>query len=242
MKCCGGPGGLGAAYFESEVAQDVRAGLSVAYFGMKLHRPHLALRRFNGGDRAGGAGHQVEAGGKLYRFIAVRHPDRKLSGQALKQTRAVLDFDVGVSILALVGGANFSAQGVHHELKPVTDAEHGYAQFEHAWVRGRRVGVIHRGRAAGKNDADRGIAANFFQAGGAGEHHRKDVLFADAARDELGILRAKVEDDDGLGFHGRVSQIGGACKGAFETSVSISTRFVLGCQTVEGLGLMATVG
>jgi hypothetical protein len=27
-------------------------------------------------------------------------------------------------------------------------------------------------------------------------------LFADAARDELGILRAKVEDDDGLGFHG----------------------------------------
>jgi hypothetical protein len=32
-------------------------------------------------------------------------------------------------------------------------------------------------------------------------------LFADAARDELGVLRAKVEDDNGLGFHGRVSQI-----------------------------------
>jgi hypothetical protein len=27
-------------------------------------------------------------------------------------------------------------------------------------------------------------------------------LFADAARDELGILRAKVEDDDRRGFHG----------------------------------------
>jgi len=34
-------------------------------------------------------------------------------------------------------------------------------------------------------------------------------LFTDAARDELRILCAKVEDYDGLGFHGRVSQIAG---------------------------------
>jgi hypothetical protein len=34
-------------------------------------------------------------------------------------------------------------------------------------------------------------------------------LFTDAARDELGILRPEIEDDDGLGFHGRVSQIAG---------------------------------
>jgi hypothetical protein len=33
-------------------------------------------------------------------------------------------------------------------------------------------------------------------------------LFTDAARNQLGILRPKVEDDDRLGFHGRVSQIG----------------------------------
>jgi hypothetical protein len=44
-------------------------------------------------------------------------------------------------------------------------------------------------------------------AGVAGKHDREDFLFADAARDELRILRAKVEDDDcliqrGLGFHG----------------------------------------
>jgi hypothetical protein len=34
-------------------------------------------------------------------------------------------------------------------------------------------------------------------------------LFTNAARDELGILGAEVEDYDGLGFHGRVSQIAG---------------------------------
>jgi len=45
------------------------------------------------------------------------------------------------------------------------------------------------------------IAADFIQAGGAWEDDGKDVLFADAARDELRILRAKIEDDDGVGFH-----------------------------------------
>jgi len=33
-------------------------------------------------------------------------------------------------------------------------------------------------------------------------------LFADAARNQLRILRPKVEDDNGFGSHERVSQIG----------------------------------
>src|ERR1700680_3788799 len=113
-----------------------------------------------------------------------------------------------MAVLALIGGANLSTECVHHELQSVTNAEHGQTQFEYAGVRGRGVGVVNRGRAAGKDDAYRGITANLFQAGGTWEYHRKDVLFTDAARDELGILRAEVEDYDGLGFHGRVSQIG----------------------------------
>jgi hypothetical protein len=32
-------------------------------------------------------------------------------------------------------------------------------------------------------------------------------LFTDTARNQLRILRPKVEDNDRLGFHGRVSQI-----------------------------------
>jgi hypothetical protein len=32
-------------------------------------------------------------------------------------------------------------------------------------------------------------------------------LFADAAGDQLRVLGAEVEDNDRLGFHGRVSQI-----------------------------------
>ena len=184
-------------------------GLGVVYFGMELHRPHFSLGGFDGGHRVGRTGHQVEAGGKFHCFVAVRHPDGKFCGQAFEETGAVLDFDLGMTVLALVGGAHLAAQRVHHELESVADAKHGQAQLEHARIGGRRVGVIHRRGPAGKNDACRRVAANFFQRGGAGKHDGKDILFTDAARDELGILRAEIEDDDGLGFHGRVSQIVG---------------------------------
>ena len=147
------PGGFGAANSECEVAQDIRAQLGVADFGMELHCPHLSLGSFDGGHRTGRAGHEVKSGRQFDRFVAVRHPDGKPGGEAFEKTGAVLDLDVGMAVLALVGGANLATQGVHHELEPVTDAEHGQAQFEHAPVRGRRVGVIHRRGSAGKNDA-----------------------------------------------------------------------------------------
>ena len=114
-----------------------------------------------------------------------------------------------MTVLALVGGPHFTAQGVHHELQSIADAQHGQAQLQHARVGGRRISVIDRRRAAGKNNPDRGVAANFFQRGRAGEHYRENILFTDAARDELRILRPEIEDYDGLGFHGRVSQIAG---------------------------------
>jgi hypothetical protein len=125
----------------------------------------------------------------------------------LEEAGSVLDFNVGVSVLAVIGGPDFSTELMHHKLKSVTDAKHRYAQLEDPRVRGRRIGVIHRRWAARKNDSYRGIAADFFQAGGAGENHGKDILFTDAARDQLRILRTEVEDYDGLCFHGRVSQI-----------------------------------
>ncbi len=129
MKCCAVQVGLAPQMFESEVAQDVRARLGVAHFGMELHRPHLSLGCFDGGHRTGRAGHQVEAGGQFYRFIAVRHPDGKFCGEAFEKTRAVLDFDVGMAVLAFVGGAHFAAESVHHELQSVADAQHGQAQL-----------------------------------------------------------------------------------------------------------------
>ena len=164
----------------------------------------------------------MEAGGQFHRFVAVRHPDGKFCGQAFEKPGAVLDFHVGMAVLALVGGAHLAAERVHHELQSVADAEHRQAQLKHARIRRRRVGVIHRRRPAGKNDAHRRVAANFFQRGSAGKHHRKDILFTDAARDELGILRPEIEDDDGLVSTDEFLRLRSACKGA---AVGASLQF-----------------
>jgi hypothetical protein len=42
--------------------------------------------------------------------------------------------------------------------------------------------------------------------GRAGQHDGEDVQFANAARDELRVLRAKIQDDDRLGSHPLVWQ------------------------------------
>jgi hypothetical protein len=63
-------------------------------------------------------------------------------------------------------------------------------------VGGRRVGVVDRRRAAGEDDAERLVGLNFVERRRAGQHDGEDVLLADAARDELRILRAEIEDDE----------------------------------------------
>ena len=42
---------------------------------------------------------------------------------------------------------------------------------------------------------------NFAQRRRAGQHHGEDILLADAARNQLRILRPEVQDDDCLGVH-----------------------------------------
>src|ERR1700719_3363191 len=108
----------------------------------------------------------------------------------------MLNFNLSVAVLALSGGANFAAERVDHELQSVADTEHGDAEIEDALIRERRVFVVHRRRATRENDSYWRVAANFFQAGIEGKYDREDFLFADAAGDELRILRAEVEDYD----------------------------------------------
>ena len=103
-----------------------------------------------------------------------------------------------MAILALVGRAHLATQRVHHELQPITDAEHGHAQFEHARIGGGSIFVVHRPGRPRQNDSSRRIALHLIKLGRTRQHDGKNILFADATRDQLGILRAKIENDDGL--------------------------------------------
>jgi hypothetical protein len=148
----------------------------------------------------------------------VGHPD----GEKVRKSEeelgvGFLDLDFGVSVLALGCGTNFAAEGVNHVLQSVTDAEHGNAEIEDALVGMRSVVVVDGARASGENDSEGRVAANLVKGRVEGKNDREDFEFPDAARDELGVLRSEVEDDDcrvlvslierrlvrrRLGFHG----------------------------------------
>jgi hypothetical protein len=114
----------------------------------------------------------------------------------LKEKRTIFYFNIGVTVFAFVRGAHFAAQHVDHKLQAVTDAKHGQAEFEYSRVGVGGVLIVNRAGTSGQNDSDGRVAADFVQVGGAWENDGKDVLFTDAARNELGILRPKVEDND----------------------------------------------
>jgi hypothetical protein len=87
------------------------------------------------------------------------------------------------------------------ELQAVADAERGQAEFEDGGVGGRRVGVVDRAGSSGEDETEGLLGANLFDGCSAGKDDGEDVLLADAARDELGVLRTEVEDDDRGSVH-----------------------------------------
>ena len=84
------------------------------------------------------------------------------------------------------------------KLQSVADAEHGHCHVKNARIGGRSVTVIDRTRAAGKNDPDGRITLNLIERCRARQYYGENFQFADAPGDELRILRAEIEDDNGL--------------------------------------------
>ena len=90
---------------------------------------------------------------------------------------------------------------MHHEVEAITDSQHGLAHCEHTSIGLRSIRVVDRRGSARQDDADRRIAVDFVEGRRTRQDHGENVLFTDAARNKLGVLRTKVENDDGLGFH-----------------------------------------
>jgi len=192
----GCPVRFGAADIEHEVAEQFHALARVGDFRVKLDGPDAARLVGDAGEGVRGLRGEDEALGERLRFVAVAHPDLKRARQAGEERRLGDDVDLGMAVLARWGGLNFAAEVVHDELQAVADAEDGHAHREQRGVGSGRVGVVDRAGAAGENEAQRSEGADLVERRGAGKHDREDVEFADAARDELGVLRPKVQDDD----------------------------------------------
>src|SRR5690606_14057500 len=97
---------------------------------------------------------------------------------------------------------DLAAEQAAEQLHAVADPEHGDAELEDARIDRRGpLGVDARG-PPGEDDRLRLELAHTGELEGAGVDLAEDVLLADAPRDELGVLRAEVEDEDCRAGHG----------------------------------------
>ena len=182
-----------------EVPDDVLAVLRVRDLGVELRRVEPALRVLHRGDRSGaGARGDGEALGHGADAVAVAHPDLAGLGQAFEQSAARFrDRELGEPVLADVGLGDLAAEMQRHLLDAVAEAQDRDAELEDSGVHVRRALGVHARRAAGEDDR-RGCAARDLLGGDVERHDlRVDAGLADATRDELRVLRAEVEDEDG---------------------------------------------
>ena len=213
-----------------EVVQDRRAVRRVHDFEMELGGVEFALLVRDHGDRRVRRGtDRDEALRRPGHAIAVAHPYRITLTDlphAVIECRSLGDLDLGAAEFTMMPGFDRAAQLLRHGLLAVANAEYRHSGLKDRLRRKRCILVEHGGRSARKDHALRlEIAQRGF---GVLERHdlAVDVVFAHAPRDELGHLRAKIDNEDGVvGRHGGFS--GGRFGLSSQSSVHPARRRML---------------
>ena len=198
-KILGGPILFRAADADEKVADHFAAALGVKHFRVKLDAVEPAplvldtrIRRIFGNCSCD------EARRKFFQFVAVGIPDAQLLREPGEEFTGPLDGELTVAVFARLAVRHVAAEVVPHELHPVADTEHGDAEGKNLRIRVGRRFRVNALRTAREDDADHAVLAELRRRGRVVIDLRVDLALADAARDDLRELRAKVEDSDDL--------------------------------------------
>ena len=188
-----------AADVKKEAFDNLHPVFRVGHFGMELHAVKLLFRVRHGRDGAGiRAGDDAEPFGDLHHLVGMAHPAGVFFPHILEQRFFPAHPDIDQPVFPLGGRGDPAAQGVAHPLHAVANAQHRNTRFKNALGAAGRVFIQHAGRAAAEDDALGGQRLNLLQAGRIGQHLRINVRLAHPARDQLGILPAKIQNNDGF--------------------------------------------
>ncbi len=193
-----------------EVLEDRLAVLRVLDLGVPLHAVQPALVVGECGDRSVlRGGEHLEPLRRKRDRVAVAHPGglfRRLAVEegALAVGRSARDAHGGRAVLAAPGLGDLAAEGGGHDLEAVADAEHRHAELEDALVELRCAVVVDARRASGEHDARRVLGGHLGRRHCVRHDLGVDVRLANAAGDQLCVLRAEVDDEDRTGRCGRV--------------------------------------
>ena len=191
------PGLAAAGDLVEEVLEHLLAVLGVQHLGVPLHAGEAAVDVLERGDRGDvGRGQDGEALGRLRDRVAVRHPHLVLRRDALEEGAGLGDGDGRTSVLARAGVGDLAAEALGHELEAVAHAEDRDARGEDAGVDAGGVLGVDARRAAGQDDRLRLARQHLGDRHGVGHDLGVDPRLAHAPRDELGVLRPEVDDED----------------------------------------------
>jgi hypothetical protein len=132
----------------------------------------------------------------------VAHPYLETAREAGEETIRFEDLVRGFSELALVARDNYSAELLGEKLHPVADAQNRDAESKKTVRKIGAAGPADGIGASGEYHTSRVQRLDPLHRGGKGNYLAVDRKFAHAACDELGILRTKVEDQDGFAMNG----------------------------------------
>jgi hypothetical protein len=216
-----------AADIEGEVPQDRRTMVGVDHFGMKEQAEQGPPAVCHRGSRCIRAGcEDVEAWRYRRHRVAVAGPDPqcvRYPGKQCDSIRRTLEADGRVPIFAVGRRFDVPSQRVGHQLHAVADAEHRDSRLVPGRLRARRTGFEHAAWAAGQDDADRRPSCHHGSRRVARQDLCEHAHLPQATCDQLRVLRAKIEDDDGLVSH--TSPELRACVGRGTVRVRLSDVF-----------------
>ena len=109
------------------------------------------------------------------------------------------DFQLGSAVLAGAGVRDGATERLRHRLEAVADTEHRHAQVEQRRVELRRTLGVHAGRATGQHHRQRIAGLDLVDRGGMRDHLGEHPRLAHPAGDQLGVLRAEIDDQHRTG-------------------------------------------
>jgi hypothetical protein len=145
--------------------------------------------------------------------VAHPHVEVLALAQLAEWSDGLEDLEAGVAVLPMRRPVDGASEQFGHELQAVADAQHRDAQIEDGAVHERRARLLHAERASRQDDPARREGADLLHRHRAGVDLAIDVQLANAARDQLRVLRTEVENEDLLSVQvGQVrpSSAGGA--------------------------------
>jgi len=105
--------------------------------------------------------------------------------------------DGGGAVLADSGAAHLPAERPRHRLEAVADPEHGHAGLEEGGIDGGGAVGVHGRGPPGEDDRRRLAPEHLGQRHRVGHDLGVHARLTHAAGDELGVLGAEVDDEDG---------------------------------------------